>query len=85
MFSFTYYHAKIKEEAKVLIKSFRFVYDHISYEFTAQSQADFIKVYGYFKGKINFMGFHNLFRLFGEIGRGNFAKVFINFFSYIKI
>lgn len=84
MFSVSYEINSI-EESEVIIKAFQFVYHHSSYEFSTFKQADFFKIYEILKKKINFMGFHNLFRLFGEIGRGNFAKVFINFFSYIKI
>lgn len=85
LFSVSYNHAKIKEECKTLIKSFRFVYDHASYEFTSHSQADFMKIYEYFKKKINFMGFHNTFKVTKEIGKGNFAKVSLKIDDLIKI
>jgi len=61
------------------LKSFEFINEESQTEFTNPNQNDMLMIYNILKTKMNFIGFHEIFRLIKPLGSGNFSNVEIKY------
>lgn len=63
-------------EKRTILKSFELIIEDEIIEFSTNKQIDLINIRQILKSKMNFLGFHEQFRVIKKIGKGNFAIVY---------